>query len=488
MAKNIRKNNLYVLKAEATKSGNNYVFYKIGELVNAKRDDNLIDKYTKNTNRLVSKVTEVALIPLPHNDSKRLTDIAVHNYIKKHPELNLKHVNKDLIEGIFDETDGYNEFFEVIDVAKETNIKDVVTSIVEQLAKDSVNFTARFKPELDIDIDQDYKHQVTGNNVDKIIEFTRTSNDLITKLFVGQFDPHLLVAKAARSKIVIWNDNSDIRKIKTGINSFDANIVYYNDVREEIYDMNNQFEIIANPPYGLTGQFIKSMLDNVNFTMFVIIAPLSDILPFYRHVRKINLADPKAFTDAAITKNLCIAEITKYPCDIFSTKDDLNLVTYNSDFSKIYEGNIFERHNESIETFKNGGTHYEERVNLSAYKDFMVVSRTPDNGVHQYNNCVDIRWNIYKDETNIPNDKTNKIFSADFIHFATEEEMNNFTQFWYNSKLMHVLIKGLNKNSGSILHAIPKVDWSRTWSADEILAEFGYSVNDIANLKAKYGL
>ena len=72
-----------------------------------------------------------------------------------------------------------------------------------------------------------------------------------------------------------------------------------------------------------------------------------------------------------------------------------------------------------------------------------------------------------------------------FISFNSDIEKNNFTEFYYrNGKngLMHKLIKGLNKSSGSIELAIPRVDWSHPWTDEEILKEYGYTEEEIKEI------
>ena len=72
-----------------------------------------------------------------------------------------------------------------------------------------------------------------------------------------------------------------------------------------------------------------------------------------------------------------------------------------------------------------------------------------------------------------------------FIFFSTEEEKKNFTEFWYRngiSGLMHKLIKRMHKSSGTIDTAIPRVDWSRPWTDEEILKEYGYTEEEIKEI------
>ena len=71
------------------------------------------------------------------------------------------------------------------------------------------------------------------------------------------------------------------------------------------------------------------------------------------------------------------------------------------------------------------------------------------------------------------------------MYFKTAAEKKNFTNFWYCNGtlgLMHKLIKGLNKTSGVVNLAIPRVDWSHPWTDEEILKEYGYTEEEIKEI------
>ena len=61
----------YILKVEATKGYNHYIFYKIGEADNKNRPANLCAAYTKTAKGLETKATQISFEPLPINNNKR---------------------------------------------------------------------------------------------------------------------------------------------------------------------------------------------------------------------------------------------------------------------------------------------------------------------------------------------------------------------------------------------------------------------------------
>ena len=117
--------------------------------------------------------------------------------------------------------------------------------------------------------------------------------------------------------------------------------------------------------------------------------------------------------------------------------------------------------------------------------------RTAKDGIHT-ENSIDVNWNnhLKSEEEMTPYiirwyESKNTCVCGQFILFNVKKEKDNFTDFWYrNGKdgLMHKLIKGLNKSSGTIELAIPRVDWSHPWTDEEILKEYGYTEEEIKEI------
>ena len=225
--------------------------------------------------------------------------------------------------------------------------------------------------------------------------------------------------------------------------------------------------IISNPPYNIGNTITRFVVDNVNFDNFINLMPLScyKSKELYKTVKSLEVVDPSAFEDAAITDNLCICELGKDEIEN-QTYEDLALKTYKEEFKEFYKLNA-----KCKETFIKGPYDSIMSKSLEEYKHnlhFYVPKRTCDNGVHKSVDTADIRWNILKDYSD---DITKLIvkysptfkhdyLSGSFFIFNSDIEKENFNIFWYKNPLMNNLIRGLNKRSGPCREAIPNIDYS----------------------------
>ena len=139
----IKEYDYYILKALANKTKHVYKFFKIGEADNKSRPDTLCKKYTKKDSKLNANTTKLFVGALPHNNKKRLNDKTIHKYLDT---TKFKKVDPSLIEGVFNETDGYDEFFECIDpTMTDEDVINEINKTVEKLSQDENNFTTKIK-------------------------------------------------------------------------------------------------------------------------------------------------------------------------------------------------------------------------------------------------------------------------------------------------------------------------------------------------------
>lgn len=282
----------------------------------------------------------------------------------------------------------------------------------------------------------------------------------------------------------LGNDVTVITDLKGHVVS-GANMVVTDNIKKELKDMSDKkFDlIIANPPYGKIGADItKFIVDNFEFEQYLNLLPANDYTRTKELINHVNLDSLEmikgGFDDASV--NTHIAEITKKRKAI--TKEAFTLFTYDENLQRCYE------------TFANR-EHYAidklvlipkpETVADCCYeKDFMITARTVQNGVHTKKNSWDIRWNILKDchLNDLPIEKTNNTYQVGFLRFQTSEERDNFCKWWYEGKLANMLIKGLNKTGGNCKPALPKVDWTRPWTDEQILKDCGYTDEEIEEL------
>ena len=74
------------------------------------------------------------------------------------------------------------------------------------------------------------------------------------------------------------------------------------------------------------------------------------------------------------------------------------------------------------------------------------------------------------------------------IKFNTNLEKTNFASFMYSKDGFRFLCKvfvALNVDSSISLNKfMPKVDWTRNWTVEEILRDYGYTEEEIAEVMA----
>jgi hypothetical protein len=94
----------------------------------------------------------------------------------------------------------------------------------------------------------------------------------------------------------------------------------------------------------------------------------------------------------------------------------------------------------------------------------------------------------------LKNDKSKRLFDAGFVHFNSLIEKQNIVSFMYSTtgfKFISKVLSATNTDSWlDIDKFLPKVDWTKSWTVEEILREYGYTqeeidevINDLVNYK-----
>ena len=68
------------------------------------------------------------------------------------------------------------------------------------------------------------------------------------------------------------------------------------------------------------------------------------------------------------------------------------------------------------------------------------------------------------------------------LEFASDIEKKNLVKFVYygdEAKFVQKIFTALNCDGNVHSIAIPKVDWTRSWTVEEILADYGYTEDEI---------
>ena len=268
---------------------------------------------------------------------------------------------------------------------------------------------------------------------------------------------------------------------------------YYVNILKEQRGKRMKFDkIIMNPPYdnGLGGKItveaISLLKDGKDC---VCLMPLSNYknksAELWRKVKTFELADPKLFVDADITKNLCICTLENKNVDKYSW-EDMQFESFDKRYIEFYKRNkelpsryVFRRcDNATAEEF-DFETQIVESNRLPFIKDINVMGGF--NGF-RVGSGVGYRLNIQKNIQDLPNglcvlDLYNKISKDNFCKFAYTDNPKN---------LVNKLLFGLNlktvSNECSI--AIPQINWE-TISDNPLWKKGDYdgAVLDVMGLK-----
>ena len=244
---------------------------------------------------------------------------------------------------------------------------------------------------------------------------------------------------------------------------------YYVNILKEQQGKRMKFDkIIMNPPYdnGLGGKITFEVISLLKDDKDCIcLMPLSNYknksAKLWRKVKTLELADPKMFDDADITKNLCICTIENKNVDKYRSYEDIEMESYDPRFKVFYEVN-----KQGVGDFSCTGIDSIKINKLSEYNQdtaFYVYSRTAGHGVHK--SGYDVEYNVNKsigiDGLPLNTSKGHNNLIGGFIVFTKKTGKDNFTLWWYKGEgeLADKAIHSMNKNIGSIEPAIPQIDW-----------------------------
>lgn len=283
--------------------------------------------------------------------------------------------------------------------------------------------------------------------------------------------------------------------------------------------------IIANPPYGRIGsETTKYIIDNIDYNEYINLLPSKDykILDLYKYVN-VNYGK-------MVWQNLNDAKTLPDICNI--GKEENNYKTFSD-----YEiENIFDKRLSKFwaEQLKRKPTYVEHvdtprKDKLATYtgkNSFCVGVYTAVNLVNDLKKSIDyfkthdINTYIEKDSWKAqgkivnkrgdpyigyiwnrmnPDYKIDEVFNLSgnvlsqiVTVFSIEEEKINFSNWWYSAELSgkptrsglaSILISMMHKPGHYKLDmAIPRVDWHKAWSDEEILKDYGYNDKEIEEI------
>lgn len=458
---------------------------KIGEYQgSSNRISVLIRKYRSKNPETLFKGLE-----LPHTKDKRLNDHKVRRALIATGKF--KKTDNEVVQLALNESDGKEELIEPTITMSDEEIKQCIEDVVSSLA-DPINFTAKYIEVRQSIVDtgltdeQFRKHKVSIAYYPLFKKFLPADEEICFQkiLFIGQYDKSYYEHYGQYNEIYALVERNRFEKPDTI-----ANVTYLYDDIEEIIKMGIKFDlIIANPPYALGTEITKKVIENVEFDTYINLMPKkcykSDN---YKYVENIEKA-PDLFDDAVIADVLSIAKIRPFETGKYKLFDDIEIITANPEYSKFFRENL-NRTPSFDYTYQIQWTKEEDikkvTDSLTFDRDFITIYRISANGVDTSGFTYD--WNVsHIDTREAPYSyyDSAKGYKATygFIRFNSKVEKDNFTDWYYRKGkdgLAHKLLKGLNKASGSVKLALPRVDWTRPWTDEEILLDYGYTPEEI---------
>lgn len=271
-----------------------------------------------------------------------------------------------------------------------------------------------------------------------------------------------------------------------------ANIVEtFNIIKlEEIFTLDIKFNgVIANPPYGKIGaQITEKIKDNIDYEQYINLLPANDYKRYnkiYQFVRNMETVKD-GFADAAVTTHLC--EIVKEANDM--SADDFEISQYADPQLDKYFRALRGRTHYAIDSAQARPRWTEEIQRANVHNSFIIHMRDANHGyIPNKGKSTSVQWNIDKALTleyihdNHWQNNTQSTYG--FIIFNTELERDNFTTFMLQTgwQFMCKVMKAMRTDcTVAFSKYIPKVDWTKSWTVEELLRDFGYTDIEIAEI------
>ena len=318
------------------------------------------------------------------------------------------------------------------------------------------------------------------------------------------------VPKDVESVLVIDDAGLQVVRKLYDLDIKDVTLTFYTYERKDIFDnfvyiINNTFRdlnvklvnfkevikmkfdlVISNPPYGKIGaQITKKIIDDVDYKDFINLLPAND----YKRVSELwqyqsDMESCKdAFDDAAVRTH--IPKLHKNKVNNMSLSDYEISNYVDPQLNKYFKENA-KRSHYAIDAIPGGGQTLKHAGVWDVHTTFIIALRDMNHKTMGGKNSVTYKWNVEKSIdfdyilTN-HNTRDNRLFISQCI-FKSSLERDNFVKFIYygnESKFIQKLFTAIDCDGTVKQNVFPKVDWTRSWTVEEILKEYNYTDEEI---------
>lgn len=339
-----------------------------------------------------------------------------------------------------------------------------------------------------------YTDEIADKVIAKLSKLDKDKTIVIINDITLQMADKLLEADYKNIYLAFGSFNKDgtVSKDKTAYNIMKA--VIENNIKEklnaisleEIFSMKID-GIIANPPYGAIGANIAyTIREKIDYECFVNLLPANDykrnktkdLFNYQSEMETIN----NGFDDAAVTTHLCLVSKNKANN---MTLDEFERSQYiDPSLDKYFEENSKRKHY-AIDNIPNAGQTLAKAGIWDVSKTFIIGYRDMNHKHLPYSKkATTYLWNVLESidmQYLIDNCNTrDNRFMISQCQFNTAIEKQNFVKFIYNNfKFVSKVFTALNCDGTVRPIAFPKVDWTRPWTVEEILKDYGYTEDEI---------
>lgn len=269
---------------------------------------------------------------------------------------------------------------------------------------------------------------------------------------------------------------------------------------KDVFSNVNFFLIIANPPYGDIGTDItQAILDKVDFDEYLNLLPATNYrlskTNLQRHVDPVELEIAKgAFEDAAVLPTVGHVhkeEINKMTQLDFRIETQTDPTTKKYFYENVRRNGTYTGMLETQRFAKDSNQTFSKTIFLpmrlasgahAAHADLASLCRGTQGLAYK------VATSVVKSQADVG--KANPQCGT-YVRFATEEEKRNLGEFLFGDgfKLVLWLLNSMRvdvANKAEHKFWLPRVDWKRKWTAEELLKDYGYSEDEIRDLKESW--